>query len=60
MVDEQGLKNTVRYSAMLTYGLANTKVLPVGKQSDEDLKGFLRENKLEEPLRIAGEWRWDK
>ncbi|MBB5619896.1 hypothetical protein HDE69_000934 [Pedobacter cryoconitis] len=60
LVDEQGLKNTVRYSAMLTYGLANTKVLPVGKQSDEDLKGFLRQNKLEEPLKIAGEWKWDK
>ena len=58
LVDEQGLKNTVRYSAMLTYALANTKTIPVTKQSDEALKVFLQENKLEEPLRIAGEWRW--
>lgn len=58
LVDEQGLKNTVRYSAMLTYALANTPTIPVIKQTDEALKLFLQANKLEEPLRIAGEWRW--
>ncbi|MES2829571.1 MAG: M28 family peptidase [Bacteroidota bacterium] len=58
LVDEQGMKNTVRYSAMLTYALANTPVIPVQPQSEEALKLFLQENKLEEPLRIAGEWRW--
>ncbi|KIO77574.1 aminopeptidase [Pedobacter lusitanus] len=58
LVDEQGLKNTVRYSAMLTYGLANMKVIPVGVQEEGKLKAFLKENKLEEPLRIAGEWKW--
>ena len=58
LVDEQGLKNTVRYSAMLTYALANTPSIPVTKQTEEALKLFLQENKLEEPLRIAGEWRW--
>ncbi|MBB6273114.1 hypothetical protein HDF26_003574 [Pedobacter cryoconitis] len=58
LVDEQGLKNTVRYSAMLTYALANTEVIPVGVQTEDKLKKFLQENNLEEPLRIAGEWRW--
>ncbi|QNK62354.1 M20/M25/M40 family metallo-hydrolase [Pedobacter sp. PAMC26386] len=58
LVDEQGLKNTVRYSAMLTYALANTPSIPVGIQPDDQLKAFLRANKLEEPLRIAGEWKW--
>lgn len=58
LVDEQGLKNTVRYSAMLTYALANTANIPVSKQTEEALKLFLQDNKLEEPLRIAGEWRW--
>jgi hypothetical protein len=58
LVDEQGLKNTVRYSAMLTYALANTPSIPVTKQTEEALKLFLQANKLEEPLRIAGEWRW--
>ncbi|PIH03970.1 hypothetical protein CS542_01895 [Pedobacter sp. IW39] len=51
MVDEQGLKNTVRYSAMLTYGLANERCF-VWKQSDV-FERVLRQNKLEEPLKIA-------
>lgn len=58
LVDEQGLKNTVRYSAMLAYALANTPTIPVVKQTEEALKVFLQENELETPLRIAGEWRW--
>lgn len=58
LVDEQGLKNTVRYSAMLAYALANTSLLPVKRMDDQSLKLFLQENKLEEPLRIAGDWRW--
>lgn len=58
LVDEQELKNTVRYSAMLTYALANTPVIPVTRQSEETLKTFLIENNLELPLKIAGEWRW--
>ncbi|MFC4213464.1 M20/M25/M40 family metallo-hydrolase [Pedobacter lithocola] len=58
LVDEQGLKNTVRYSAMLTYALANTPKIPVGVQSEEELKTFLEAQNLKEPLMIAGEWRW--
>jgi hypothetical protein len=58
LVDEQGMKNTVRYSAMLTYALANTPTIPVTKQTEDALKLFLQANGLEEPLRIAGEWRW--
>lgn len=58
LVDEQGLKNTVRYSAMLTYALANTPEIPVSRQSDAALKVFLQENNLELPLKIAGEWKW--
>jgi len=58
LVDEQQLKNTVRYSAMLTYALANTPKIPVNRQSEELLKAFLIENNLELPLKIAGEWRW--
>jgi len=49
----------VRYSAMLTYALANTDKIPVTRQSEEKLKAFLLENNLKEPLQIAGEWRWE-
>lgn len=58
LVDEQELKNTVRYSAMLTYALANTSKIPVGVQGEEELKNFLESQNLKEPLTIAGEWRW--
>jgi hypothetical protein len=58
LVDEQGLKNTVRYSAMLTYALANTPEIPVKVQTEAEIKSFLQANNLETPLKIAGEWRW--
>jgi hypothetical protein len=58
LVDEQELKNTVRYDAMLCYALANTPEIPVRRQSETQLKDFLQANQLETPLRIAGEWRW--
>ena len=58
LVDEQELKNTVRYAAMLVYALANTEVIPVARQPDSELKTFLEEQDLEVPLKIAGEWRW--
>lgn len=58
LVDQQQQKNTVRYSAMLVYALANTPDIPVRRQSDEELRMFLQENNLKTPLKIAGEWRW--
>jgi len=60
LVDEQGLKNTVRYGAMLSYALAATKEIPVQQQSDQELKQFLQESGLELPLKISGDWRWNK
>jgi hypothetical protein len=58
LVDEQGLKNTVRNGAMLAYALANTAKIPVQKQTEEKLEAFLISQRLKEPLKIAGEWRW--
>jgi hypothetical protein len=58
LVDEQGMKNTVRYNSMLIYALATVNKIPARKLTDEETRLFLIKNKLEEPLRIAGEWRW--
>jgi len=58
LVDEQGMKNTIRNGAILAYALANTPKIPVGKQTEEKLKAFLISQRLKEPLKIAGEWRW--
>ena len=60
LVDEQGMKNTTKNGAWLTYALAQTSTLPVEKQSDEKLKQFLIDQNLQLPLTIAGEWRWGK
>ncbi|RZK41328.1 MAG: M20/M25/M40 family metallo-hydrolase [Pedobacter sp.] len=58
LVDEQGLKNTVRNGAILAYALANTQKIPVQKQTEEKLEAFLISQRLKEALKIAGEWRW--
>ncbi len=58
LVDEQGMKNTVRYNAMLVYGLANVAKMDAKPMTDEETRLFLIKNKLKEPLQIAGEWRW--
>jgi len=59
LVDQQGMKNTVRYAAMLTYALASTPTIPVKRFSDAELKAFLESQKLKEPLKINGEWKWE-
>jgi len=58
LVEESGLKNTVRFSSMLLYGLADTPKIPVKRLNDTETKAFLITNQLQEPLKIAGEWRW--
>jgi hypothetical protein len=58
LVDETGMKNTVRFSSMLVYGIADANEIKAKHFSDEETKAFLLKNKLKEPLQIAGEWRW--
>ncbi len=58
LVDEKGIKNTVRFSAMLLYGIADASEIKAKHFSDEETKVFLLKNNLKEPLQIAGEWRW--
>lgn len=59
LVDEQEMKNTVRYGTMLLYGLANVDEIPVNRLSDTEVKQLMIANNLEEELRIGGDWRWD-
>lgn len=58
LVDEKGMQNTVRYNAMLTYGLADAELIPVKRQTDAEIKAMLIKNNLKEALQIAGDWRW--
>lgn len=58
LVDEKGMQNTVRFNAMLIYGLADAKEIAAKKLNDEQTKQMLLKSNLKEPLQIAGEWRW--
>jgi len=57
-VDEQGMKNTVRFNSMLIYGLADASQIEARQLTDIQTRDFLLKNNLKEPLQIAGEWRW--
>ncbi|MBX2921877.1 MAG: M20/M25/M40 family metallo-hydrolase [Chitinophagaceae bacterium] len=58
LVNEAELKNTVRFGAMLLYGIADSKTLQAKRMSDEEIKEQLIKSNLKEPLQLAGEWRW--
>lgn len=58
LVDETGLQNTVRFNAMLLYGLADTDLIPAKRLDDQATKELMLKSNLKEPLKIAGEWRW--
>ena len=58
LVDRKGIVNTVRFSSMLLYGIADSKIISAKHFSDIETKEFLLKNNLKEPLQIAGEWRW--
>ena len=58
LVDEKGLKNTVRNGAMLLYGIADSKELKSRRFTETEVRDFMIKNNLKEALEIAGEWRW--
>jgi len=55
---QQSLKNTVKFSSMLIYGLADVQTIPARKLTDAETKEFLLKHNLKEPLELEGEWRW--
>jgi Zn-dependent M28 family amino/carboxypeptidase len=59
LVNKDHLTNTVRFGTMVLYGLANAETLPAKKMDSETTKQFMIDNNLEEPLRIAGDWKWN-
>ncbi len=59
LVNETEMKNTVRFGAMLAYGLADAPRIPVHRLSDDEVRQMMITSNLEEALRIGGHWRWD-
>lgn len=60
LVDEQGMKNTVRFNSMLIYGLADAANIPALRLSDLQTRDFLLKNNLKQALEISGDWRWNE
>ena len=58
LVNADQLKNTVRYSTMLLYALADADAIPTKRQTDTQTRDFLVTQGLRTPLQIANEWRW--
>jgi hypothetical protein len=57
-VKKDEMENTVRFGAMLLYGLADATTLHATHMNDEVLKEKLLKSNLKEPLQLEGEWRW--
>ncbi|MFD2572597.1 M20/M25/M40 family metallo-hydrolase [Spirosoma soli] len=58
LVNADQLKNTVRYSTMLLYALADADAIPTRRQTDTQTRDYLVAQGLRTPLQIANEWRW--
>ena len=50
--------NTVRYTAMMLYELANVEQIPAKKMDFIQLVIFLLNKNLRKELEIGREWRW--
>lgn len=59
LVNETHMTNTARFGTMILYGLANAETLPARKMDSETTRQFMIENNLKEPLKIAGDWKWE-
>ncbi|HVZ24720.1 MAG TPA: M28 family peptidase [Sediminibacterium sp.] len=60
LVDETGLKNSVRFNCMLLYGIADAPQITAKHFTDAETRDFLLKNNLKEALELEGEWRWEK
>lgn len=58
LVNKEQLTNTVRYSAMLLYALADADEIPTRRFDDTRTRDYLIAQGLRTPLQIANEWRW--
>jgi len=58
LVDEKGMKNTVRFNAILVFAVADAPTIEAKRLNEEETRLFLIKNNLKLPLQMAGDWRW--
>jgi carboxypeptidase Q len=59
LVNEDHIRNTARFGTMILFGLADAEKLPASKMDSETTKQFMIDSHLDEPLKLAGDWKWD-
>jgi carboxypeptidase Q len=59
LVNEDHIRNTARFGSMILFALADAEKLPASKMDSETTKQFMIDSHLEEPLKLAGDWKWN-
>lgn len=60
LVNKKELENTVKYTAMLLYGLANANTIPAKRLDFYSTRDFFIKQNLRRDLELGNEWRWGK
>jgi Iap family predicted aminopeptidase len=60
LVDKRHMDNSVRFTAMLLYALANADQLPARRLNSDQTRDFLVRNQLKDELILGQKWRWGK
>jgi hypothetical protein len=58
LVNKKEMENTVKYTAMLLYGVANVPVFPAKKLDFYATRDFFIKQNLRRELELGNEWRW--
>ena len=58
LVNKKEMENTVKYTSMLLYGLANTPKIPAQKLDFYSTRDFFIKQNLRRELELGNEWRW--
>jgi hypothetical protein len=58
LINKKHLDNSVRFTAMMLYALANADKIPATRYTDAQLKEFLIKQGLKNELVLGNEWRW--
>jgi Zn-dependent M28 family amino/carboxypeptidase len=60
LVNKKEMENTVKYTAMLLYGIANTANFPAKRLDFYSTRDFFIKENLRRELELGNEWRWGK
>ena len=58
LINKAHLDNSVRFTAMMLYALANADEIPAKRLTPEQTRDFLVKQGLKDQLVIAGTWKW--